>query len=481
MTENEMQVLVETEDENGESRPCPTLVHVDPEDLIPAPENSRVYRPVDPDDPAIQSLADDIAKRGILEPLVITLDNHILSGHRRRAAAILADLPSVPCRVENIYSSDPEFLDKLVAYNTQRVKNHTELLHESVVKADPEEAYEALIEHRRKQAVVKTETITVAIRGPRKRIGQLKADLVDAIVTIVRDLEDYWPLSDRHIHYLLLNVRPRCNRNRPGSRYQNKLKCYKDLCNLLVRMRLAGSIPMECIADETRPTVKWRVHDNVQDFARQEFDDFLKGFRRDLQQTQPLHIEIVAEKLTLKSIIRPVCAKYNIPYVIGRGYSSLPSRWEVVKRFRRSGKEKLCLVVLGDLDPEGIDINESLLQSMREDFGLYDFVVAVRAGLNPEHIQRFHLSENTSEAKSGSSRYAKFVQRFGRRVYELEALQPEQLQEILSEAIDNVIDKSLFNIELDAEKRDAASLAAVRNRVCEYLRDDCLTWLDDED
>ncbi len=95
---------------------------------------------------------------------------------------------------------------------------------------------------------------------------------------------------------------------------------------------------METIEDETRPTTEWNVHSNPQDFARCELDNLLKGYRRNLQQTQPLHIEIVAEKLTVQGIIRPVCGKYNIPYTIGRGYSSLPARYEMIKRFKRSGK-----------------------------------------------------------------------------------------------------------------------------------------------
>jgi len=242
-------------------------------------------------------------------------------------------------------------------------------------------------------------------------------------------------------------------------------------------MRLCGDLPMDCISDETRPTIEWRVHSNPQDFARQEFNSLLKGYRRNLQQTQPLHIEVVAEKLTVQSIISPICAKYNIPYTIGRGYGSLPSRWEIVKRFRKSGKEKLCLIILGDFDPEGVNIGECLLQSMREDFG-EENTEAVRAGLNQEHIKRYKLSNNPAEAKKGSSRYKDFISRFGKDVYELEALTPKQLQKILTETIDSVLDKELFNKEIGFEKQEAAYLQTIRTKV----NNDCLSLLgvDDE-
>ena len=58
--------------------------------LEPAPENDDLYRPVGFDDPEIQALARSIREHGIREPLVITLDNYILSGHRRYKAARLA-------------------------------------------------------------------------------------------------------------------------------------------------------------------------------------------------------------------------------------------------------------------------------------------------------------------------------------------------------------------------------------------------------
>ncbi|TKJ34629.1 MAG: chromosome partitioning protein ParB [Planctomycetes bacterium B3_Pla] len=457
----------------AQSQTCPTL-NIDPWDLTPSAENGKVYKPVDPEDPAIQELARDIAENGILEPLVVTIDNHILSGHRRREAAILAGLGVVPCRVENIYSDDPGFLNKLISYNAQRVKDHGEQLREVLIRTNPDEAYEQLIEYREAQAAVLAETVNVSRRKPRKKISHLKSEMVAAVVQLIDEFDEFWPLSVRQIHYLLLNNPPLRNTNRRKSRYRNNRRSYQDLCDLLTRLRLDETIPMSAIADETRPTTSWYVHANAQDFAQKEFNDLLKGYRRNLQQTQPLHIEVVAEKLTLKPFIKPICGKYNIPYTIGRGYGSLPSRWEIIQRFRRSGKERLCLIVLGDLDPEGVNIGESLLQSMREDFG-EDGTEAVRAGLNPEHVQRFHLSENTAEAKTSSSRYADFVQRFGRQVYELEALGPNQLQDILTEGIDSLIDKRLFNIELEAEREDATYLQAVRKKV----RDDCLSWLED--
>lgn len=79
------------------------LVRVLPiDDIRPSPENEQLYRPVDPTDPDIVALAASICEHGIREPLVITLDGYIVSGHRRYTAAKLAGLEAVPCRTENV-------------------------------------------------------------------------------------------------------------------------------------------------------------------------------------------------------------------------------------------------------------------------------------------------------------------------------------------------------------------------------------------
>ncbi len=468
--------IKQTVKKETQSQTSLTSVMICPHDLIPSPCNNKIYKPVDPKDPAIRELAQDIAENGILETLAISADGYILSGHRRREAAILAGLSEVPCRIEGIRHDDPEFLKRLTAYNVQRVKTRAEAVREVVVRTDPDEAYRALIRHREKAAAITTETIQVDQRGRRKTVSRVKDEMVDAIKCIIIENRKFWPLSDRQIHYRLLNHPPLRNTKNPKSRYRNNRASYQDTCDLLTRLRLDGEIPMAAISDPTRPTSNWYVHGNLQGFVRQELNGFLKNYRRDLQQSQPLHFEVVAEKMTVESIIEPVCGRYNIPYTIGRGYSSLPARFEIVQRFRRSGKERLLLLVLGDFDPEGVNIGESLLQSLRSDFYEYD-TEAVRVGLNLEHVERFLLADNTGEAKKKSTRYKGFVERYGKKVYELEALTPEQLQHILSESIDSVIDTELFNTELETEKSDAAYLQAVRDRVCE----NCIDWLTEED
>jgi hypothetical protein len=435
--------------------------------LQPARINDQIYKPVDPTDPEVIALSESIEEHGLLQPLDITIDDVILSGHRRFAACGLAGLEVVPARRREIRSTDPEFPRLLVEFNRQRVKSRDECVREEVVCADPEEVYYALIEHREKAAAVQVDTIEIRGTSHRCKITSAKAPFLRAIEDVLEKMRRYWPLSDRQIHYALLNDPPLTHARKPGSAYRNDPKSYKSLCELLTRARLAGRIPFAAIADPTRPVTTWDIYRQPQPFVRDELNHFLRNYYRDLQQSQPNHIEIVGEKNTIESIIRPIAQEFCIPLTIGRGYCSIPPRHEMAKRFRRSGKEKLILLVLSDHDPEGEDIAHSFARSMRDDFDI-ECVVPVKAALTAEQVADLHLPPQM-KAKRGSSRRKRFVDEFGENVWELEAVPPDELQRILREQIDSVIDVDRFNAELNTEKADAAYLDSVRRRVHDAL------------
>jgi hypothetical protein len=224
---------------------------------------------------------------------------------------------------------------------------------------------------------------------------------------------------------------------------------------------------MTVIQDATRPVSVWDVHRDVQGFIRREVDGFAKGYWRDLMQSQPNHIEIIGEKNTVDSIIRPVAAKYCIPTTIGRGYCSLRPRYDIAQRFRKSGKDRLVLLMLSDFDPDGEEIAHSFARSLRDDF-LIDEIEPVKVALNADQVAEYNLPP-MMKAKTGSSSYQRFADQHGDDVWELEALPPETLQRVLQEAIDAVIDVEAFNHEIDQEKTDAAKLEGVRRVVLDTL------------
>ena len=441
--------------------------------IKPAPENDIIYRAISEEDPDIRGLAQSIKKNGVIEPLVISKDNFLLSGHRRLFAAELAGLIEVPCRVEDISHDDLFFRYRLTEYNRQRVKGIDEVFREELLRADPATSYESLLSERIERANIDLGRLSVIrLRDERYRakISKAKQSMLDAINEVLQRNSAFWPLSDRQVHYYLLNNPPLIHASKPDSIYHNHINSYKALVDLLTRGRLAGLIDWNAIADATRPVVIWDVYKNPASFVARQIDELLKGYHRDLLQSQPNHIEVIGEKNTIQGVIRPICARYTVPYAIGRGYCSLDPRNQLVERFYESGKENLVLLALSDFDPDGEEIAHSFARSLRDDFDIEeDRIIPIQVALTPEQVRELQLPP-IMWAKEGSANYDRFVERHGERVvHELEAVPPAELQRMLGEALRTVIDIERFNAEVEAERTDAAYLSAARKSVCEML------------
>lgn len=438
-------------------------------DIVPSPENKTLYRPVNSSDPDILKLAASIKKHGVKEPLVLSLDNYIVSGHRRFCAAGLAGLDAVPCRIENIrHDLEPDRWTALLReYNLQRDKTRSEILREEVVDADPEEAYQSLIECRQQNTIV-TSNCEIKLRGRkgRSKISSGKAAFVQAIQLVLCNLRDFWPISVRTLHYKILNDPPLRHTAKSDSEYTNDKNSYKSLIDILVRLRLLGEVPWEAFADETRPVTTWNVTCNTREFVSNEFDGLLKGYWRDLQQSQPNHIEILCEKNTLLPFLKPIAMQYTIPITAGRGYCSLPPRHEMAQRFKNSGKDELILLIISDFDPDGEEIAHSYARSMRDDFDVN--VHAIKVALTKDQAVE-HGLPNSLDAKKTSTNYKRFAAKYGDDSWEVEALDPYILQELLRTSIDDVLDTDAFNAEIDNEKKDAAHLQDARQKIHNIL------------
>ncbi|MGA2584920.1 MAG: ParB N-terminal domain-containing protein [Tepidisphaeraceae bacterium] len=366
-------------------------------EVRPSSENDLLYQRINPDDPAFAELVASIAASGILEPLTITADNWIISGHRRHAAATAAGLAVIPCRRLPIRrADDPDgFLKLLAEHNLQRVKTRDERAREALVSVDKAEAYAHLKKYRQRETdhgQFRGAGVEIGERKGRAEISRAKGPMLAAVQKIIDECRDFWPLSDRQVHYRLLNDPPLIHASKLESAYANDLPSYRALTDLLTRARLVGSIPWNTIGDETRPYTSWNTWREPGVFIRQQADDFLKHYWRDLMQSQPHHVEIVAEKLTVKTIVERVAQDYTIPVTIGRGFCSIQPRYELAQRFKTSGRAHLVILLLSDFDPDGEGIAQSFARSMRDDFGIAeDRIRAVKVALTSEQVKRFKM------------------------------------------------------------------------------------------
>jgi hypothetical protein len=429
--------------------------------IRPSPENDSIYAPIALDDPQIIELAKSIHKIGIQEPIMISQDDFIISGHRRYVAAQLAGLLWVPVKLAPISraESPKEFLELLVAMNSQRVKTTGDHLREALAKLEPKDAHQQIVNERlQKDRERRNGDLTVIQPddiGRRDAISLAKMPMLKAALAVLNDREEFWPLTVRQVHYLLLGPdAPLRHASKPDSTYVNTKQCYKDLCDLLARARVAGLCPWEALEDETRKVELNDFYRNPKHFFESQFKSFLGYYYRNLQQSQPNHIEILAEKLTVFSTVQSVASKYTIPLTISRGMNTIPPKKKIYDRFRMSAKRSLILLVVGDLDPMGETIVEDPIKSFQRDFGLsWDEIEGYRVALTSEQVEELGLAPSM-KAKETSATYEKFVARYDSTdAYELEAMEPADLAGVLEKAVQQVMDIDLYNQELKAEER----------------------------
>ncbi len=403
---------------------------------------------------------------------LVSRDYFIISGHQRREGAIEAECFLVPVIFLNISRTDftdDEWLAILREHNCGREKSFDELVREKLVDIDPNEAISQIVDDQIKRTRARVSTIDIGTREmARCGISEAKRGMADAILQVLDDLEDFLPVSLRAIHYRLL-VLPFFRNANTKTPYLNDLKSYKDLSDVATRMRIDGEIPWHLICDETRPVTTWNCWRTAGDFVAHETDNFLRGYARDLLQSQQQHFEIVAEKLTVQNFVNTVAGRYCMPVVVMRGNSGIDARYQMVERFKASRKSSLFLFCLGDCDPDGDSIVESTLRSLRSDFHLQN-VNGTRVAMTHGQADKLGLPRQL-EAKKKSSNYANFVRTHGRKdCYELEAVAPEVLQEWLGTAIKGVIDVEAYNHEVQQQSAEAAGIVARRQAVLEMMR-----------
>jgi hypothetical protein len=444
-------------------------------EILPSPENDEVYGPIQHDE-QMENLIASIERNGLDEPLLLTADGYVLSGHRRFHAVKYLGWKTVPIRTKRDVrrAGNREYHRLLVEYNPQRVKGAGSLLKEALLRDSPVDTYDALAENLRASMEVDAEFMVVRGAKNVEAISQKKREFLTAVQSVISDLRDYWPLSIRQIHYRLLNGPPltltpkRSKWDAEHYRYKNNDESYGALVRLLTSARYHREVSMACIDDPTRPQKAFEGWDNLSEFLHSEVDGFLTGYHRDRQLGQLRHIEVFGEKSTLKMMIEKACMQYYVPYSLGRGFCSIPVWRDIAKRFKQSGRKRMTLIIISDHDPEGLELADDAIRSLSDLWGLP--VDGHRIAVTREQIDELGLTDDFNPAKTTSSRFKKFVERTGdQKTWEVESLEPDYLVAQIKAAIEANMDMDLYERVVQQELRDCEELQTIRREIAGVL------------
>jgi len=443
--------------------------------LRPSPENLDIYGEV-ADDKQMDHLRNSIQNRGLAEPILVSSDRYIVSGHRRHHACRSDGWTHVPVRIRDSIrrEGNDQYHRELIEYNPQRIKTVGSLLREALLRDNNAADTYAAIEARR-EASMRVDADFMEVVGAKEitAISERRQEFLQAVQDIIKKLKPYWPVSIRQIHYQLLNDPPlkqTPRRTKFGAehyRYRNDDSSYNSLVDLLTAARYHGHVSMSVIDDPTRPQRTHGGFDSVAAFIQQDIDGFLTGFHRDRQQDQPRHIEVFLEKNTLFRIAERSCNEYYVPFSIGRGFCSIPVWRDMARRFRESGRDRMTLIIVSDYDPEGLELADDAVRSMQ----LHGVPVdGHRVAVTLDQIKELNLAADFNPAKDTSSRYDGFVQRTGgAKTWECEALPPDYLVEQIKAAIEANMDMQLYEQVCAQELADCGELCRIRAQIASQL------------
>lgn len=227
----------------------------------------------------------------------------------------------------------------------------------------------------------------------------------------------------------------------------NTQQSYKRLGGIINDARLAGLIDWESIEDRTR-NLKKNLHLNGPRHAIQVVRD---QYGIDMWANQPKRVEVWIEKEALVGVIERVCTEMDVPFFACRGYVSQSEQWRAYKRAHRNRfvDQDTVVLHLGDHDPSGIDMtrdNQDRLDLFMGGPG----VTVERIALTMDQIDEYGPPPNP--AKVTDSRWASYTHRYGYESWELDALDPTMLQELILEKVKNHRDEEAW-LEKTAQLR----------------------------
>ena len=448
--------------------------------IIETPENWEIYHR-----PGIEAeflaLIESIKSEGITHPLLVSIDDYIVSRHRRYLAAINASLSHVPIirlDVEMKPLSPSDRIKILIEHNRgTRHKTATEAAREVMAQIDPQAAVDDA-QNRRAQHLIKIESsfsfIEARGRIARSSTQGARSEIMAAVIEIIEESNrrGFLPMSIRGIHYQLLQRKVKTSSYSNSHIYGENWKIDKNgnrklvdsspfLSTLITDARHEGIIEDGWISDETRPFYLQRLWDSPSDCLQDEINRLLLGYFTNPHRDQDSHIEIMVEKNTIFPLIRDhVALPMRLPINSCRGYSSGSQRARVVERYHKSGKRHLTIIYAGDHDPDGIEMPKALVKYMEADLGVKPRVI--RAAVNTEQIERFKLLPDM-RAKESSTRFDAYLKETKMRdAWEIDSMDPSDLVSEMIKACHSVIDIEVFNDAMEQEKNDDVRLAKLR-------------------
>lgn len=291
-----------------------------------------------------------------------------------------------------------------------------------------------------------------------------KEIVVAKIVEIVERYQEMgYKLTLRQLHYQFVGH---------VVNYVNHDTAYKKLGKILDDCRYGGIIDWDAIEDRGRVPSSKYTNSDITDALESAY----RTFNRDLQEGQDNIVELWTEKDALSGILKRSSYKYCVPLVVNKGYTSSSALYNSYDRFvwnLRNGR-KVTILYFGDHDPSGLDMvrdikeriefmitNGDQLEEDEKEEALENFRI-IAIGLTKAQIKQYKLPPNPT--KMTDSRSPAYIKAHGKQCWEVDALDPTVLTQIVEKNIESEIDMDVFEEMQKTESSDRLKLRAIINK-----------------
>ena len=210
----------------------------------------------------------------------------------------------------------------------------------------------------------------------------------------------------------------------------------------LTVMRRAGDLPYDWLADNTRWQRKPRTFDSVEDALRETAAFYRKKLWRDAD----CYVEIWLEKDALAGVVYPVTSMFDVKLMVARGYASLSFLYSAAE-YINTLDVPAYIYHAGDFDPSGVNAGEKIEETLRE-LAPEAEIFFERIAVTPEQINEWDLPTRPTKASDTRSKG------FGAISVELDAIEPNQLRQLVQDAIEQHLPADQFEVLKAAEESE---------------------------
>jgi hypothetical protein len=250
------------------------------------------------------------------------------------------------------------------------------------------------------------------------------AATVLAAFVLAQIVEDLGPITVRGAFYRAVSAGLF-----PGTDHKH----YGAAQRMILKLRRCDCVSYGKIVDSTRRRFRPSSWNGISDFM----ETVASAYRLDFWTRQKTHVEVFVEKDAMSGVLEPVTKELNVNLNVTRGFCSETMVMDIAQCWNQITKP-IQVYYLGDHDPAGLDIERDLRKKLSQMCGRafdWERLAVTAQDFFDTEVIGFPVKKAAARIK-----WEPYVNQFGDRCVEVDAINPGDIRDRLKAAIESHID-----------------------------------------